>query len=212
MSEGHIRKIALIGAGGIQSWFAMHLKDVLTTFSLNDVNIVTIYDNDVVEEKNILRSNQNYIVEDLMNSKAEVLAKKYGFLHKNMFIDETNVEQELSIYNDIILGVDNHKTRKLMYEFCLKHKKYLLDMRAQKTQFAYYVLDHNKPIEYYIERHKFNNEMIMERRGSCQLQSDIETDHIENANKIVAFFCAYGVYLKQLRHEELSTNEYSFLY
>ena len=30
MSEGQIKKIAMIGAGGIQSWFAMNLKEVLT--------------------------------------------------------------------------------------------------------------------------------------------------------------------------------------
>lgn len=205
-----MKRIAIVGCGGINSWFIHSLHDVLKVFEKRDLVYVKLFDNDEVEEKNLLRGNQNFTAEDLMEQKAEVLAKKYGFDYENILITKETIEQ-LSGFDDVILGVDNHKTRLLLYEYCHSHKKYLLDMRAQGTQIAYYILDCKKPFDYYMEKH-FSNEDVMSRKGSCQLARDVEKDHIENGNKIIAYLCAYGVYLKHLRGEEAETDEYKAVY
>ena len=203
------KSLAIIGAGGINSWFSSHLSEVLTTFD-KDI-FVKIFDDDVVEEKNILRSNQNFKTEDLMEQKEEVLGKRYNFDFETTFITEDNIDEKLKPFTDVILGVDNNKTRKIVYEYCHKTGKYLLDLRAQGTQMMFCVLEHKKPIEYYIEKY-FSNKELLERKGSCQLQSDVESDHIENANKAIAFFGAFCIYFKHLRGEEPLMYDYKVAY
>lgn len=205
-----MKKIAIIGVGGINSWVVKHLKDVTKEFDKDEMVYVKLFDKDEVEEKNLLRSNQNFKIEDLMLKKAEVLGKRYNYDYENIFITEKNLDI-LSPFNDIILGVDNHKTRRLLYKYCLENNKYLLDMRAQGTQISFYLLNHTKTIEYYDKKY-FNNQKVMERKGSCQLEKDIKNDHIENGNKSIAYFGMYCIYLKQLRGEKVSTYEWKFIY
>jgi len=205
-----MRKVAIIGCGGINSWVVKHLKEVLDIFEKNELVFVQLFDKDEVEEKNLLRGNQNFEIEDLMKEKAQVLAKRYGFEFENTLITEDNLNK-LDIFDDIIMGVDNHKTRRLIYGYCLEKGKYLLDLRAQGTQLAFYILDRTKDMKYYDEKF-FNNEKVMNRKGSCQLTKDVENDHIENANKIIAFMGIYAIYLKKLRGEDPTTKEWKFVY
>jgi len=212
-----MRKIAMIGAGGIQSWAAKHLREMIDVFFPQEMVTVVIYDADIVEEKNLKRNAQNFQPEDLLENKAEVIANRYKFIADNKFITEENIK-ELTDFDDVILGVDNHKTRKLIYHFCIENEIYCIDMRAQGTRMSYFVVEptSNKEkqkelIEKYDKRF-FSNSEIMERSGSCQLAIDIENDHIENANKAIAFFCMQCIYLKRWRKETLSTNEFEFVY
>jgi len=205
-----MRKLAIIGCGGINSWVVKHLYDVITLFDKKELIFVKLFDKDVIEEKNLLRFNQNFEIDDLMMEKAETLAKRYSFDFENIFITEENLSL-LDNFTDIILGVDNHKIRKLLYEYCLKKGKYLLDLRAQGTQMAFYILDHKRGMEYYNKLH-FNNEEIMNKKGSCQLKTDVENDHIENANKIIAFYGIYGIYFKHLRGEDVAKDEWKEVY
>jgi len=205
-----MKKIAVVGCGGINSWVVKHLSDVTKEFEKNDLVYIKLFDKDLVEEKNLLRSNQNFIVEDLMQEKAECLGKRYQYDYECVWITEENLSL-LDTFDDIIIGVDSHKVRRLLYKYALENDKYLLDMRAQGTQIGFYVLDKTKDIDYYDKKY-FNNAKIMERKGSCQLTSDIENDHIENGNKAIAFFGVYCIYLKQLRGEKVSTNEWKFIY
>ena len=203
-----MEKIAFIGCGGINSWAIQNINTLSKTFEKE--LFIKLFDDDIVEEKNLQRTNQNFEPEDLMKQKAEALGERYNYLYENCFITEETL-LKLDPYEYIILGVDNHKTRRLVYDYCLKNGKYLLDLRAQGTQMGYYVLDHEKDMKYYDEKH-FSNADIMDRKGSCQLTSDIEDDHIENANKIIAFFGINGIFFKKLRGEKLSVNEWQFVY
>jgi len=205
-----MKKIAVIGCGGINSWVAKHLFDVTKLFDKEELIYVRLFDNDEVEEKNLLRVNQNFEVEDLMKQKAEVLSKKYKFDFTNTFINESNLDL-LSNFDDIILGVDNNKTRRLVYDYSITNKKYLLDLRAQGTQMAFIVVDGTRDMEHYDTKY-FANKEIMERKGSCQLTHDVENDNIQNANKIIAFWGIYGLYLKRLRNETPALKEYKIVY
>jgi len=205
-----MKKIAFIGCGGINSWAIKHLHDILEMFFNDQMIFIKIFDNDIIEEKNILRMTQNFEVENLMDYKAETLGKKYNYDYENIFITEENINK-LKEFDDIILGVDNHKTRRLFYKFCLENDKYLLDLRAQGTQTAYHILDKSKDMEYYDEKF-FSNKEIMERKGSCQYTHDIENDHIENGNKIIAYIGIYAIYLKELRNEKPIKFDYEDVY
>jgi molybdopterin/thiamine biosynthesis adenylyltransferase len=201
-------KIVFIGAGGINSWAIKHLNDTLHN---TKIDFVDIYDEDVVEEKNIIGENQNFDVNDLLMLKAEVLGKRYNFIFYNEFITENNINN-LDNSNIIILGVDNNKVRKLVYEYCVLKDKILIDLRAQGTMMGYVCIYKNrKDIQYYNNKY-FNNEQLMEAKGSCQRNIDIENNHIENGNKAIAFIGIYCILLKILRNEELSTEEWKWVY
>lgn len=207
-----MKSIAVIGAGGINSWSIKHLKELINVYDLKREDMfIKIFDADIVEEKNIKRQNQNFNVGNLMFHKAEILGNRYEFAFSNIFITEENIEGELKPFDDIIIGVDNNKTRKLLYEFAINNKKYLLDMKAQGTQIAYNIVDGSKDMAYYNEKY-FANTEVLERKGSCQLASDVAKDHIENGNKIIAFLGIMGVYLKRLRNEQVLCKEYKFVY
>ena len=205
-----MKRIAIVGCGGINSWVCKYLNEIIDIFDKKELIYVKLFDNDEVEEKNLLRSNQNFVVKDLLQQKSETLGKRYGFDFENIFITEENISV-LNNFDDIILGVDNNKVRRLLYNYCLEKGKYLIDMRAQGTQMAFYVLDLNKKIEDY-DKTLFANKDVNERKGSCQLTQDIENDHIENGNKIIGHFGIYGIYMKHLRNEDISTNEWKFAY
>lgn len=205
-----MRKVAVIGAGGINSWVIKHLHDVVKIFDKDEMIYVKLFDKDEVEEKNLKRVNQNFEIEDLMQQKAVTLGKRFGFDFEVTFIEEDSLSK-LEQFDDIIMGVDNHKTRRMIYKYCIEKQKYLLDLRAQGTQMSFYILDTNKTIEYY-DKKMFNNEKVMDKKGSCQLQVDIENDHIENGNKIIAFFAVYGIYFKHLRGEDANMNEWRIAY
>lgn len=205
-----MKKIAIIGCGGINSWFIQHLKEITKLFDKDELIYIKLFDNDIVEEKNLLRSNQNFKVEDLMQEKAKVLGDRYKVDYEVTLITKENLEQ-LNNFDDIILGVDNNKTRQLIYEYALSKSKYLLDLRAQGTQIAFYILDLKKDMDYY-NKEMFSNKEVLERKGSCQLSVDVKNDHIENGNKIISFMGAYGIYLKKLRNEKTTTNDWRFVY
>jgi len=202
-------KIAIIGAGGINSWTIKNLTEMFVKLDITDY-LLTIFDNDIVEEKNIINQNQNFQAEDVMDGKAESLAKKYAVMFKNQLITEENIDC-LDNYNVIILGVDNNKARKMIYQYALDKNKYLLDMKAQGTQISYIVLEHTKGMEYYNNKY-FNNEEVMERKGSCQLQKDIDNNHVEMGNYIIACLGINACLLKHIRNEKPSTFEWRFAY
>jgi len=205
-----MKRIAFVGAGGVNSWAILHMKEIVDIFDKKELIYVKLFDNDEVEEKNLLRSNQNFVVEDLLQQKAEVLAKRYAFDFENVFIVEENLKL-LDNFDDIILGVDNNRVRRLIYKYCLEKDKYLLDMRAQGTQMAFYILDNTKKIEDY-DKTLFANKDVNERKGSCQLTEDIQNDNIQNGNKIIAFMGIYGLYMRHLRNEEVSTLDWKWSY
>lgn len=203
-------KIALVGAGGINSWVAHHLKDITKVFEKEKLIYIKVFDKDIVEEKNLKRQNQNFIIEELMCEKAEAIGNRYEYDFENIFITEENIDK-LKQFTHVILGVDNHKTRKLIYKYCLDNKMYLLDLRANGTRLAYFVLNHDKPWEDYVKEH-FSNEEIMERVGSCQLQRDMEMDMIQSGNKIIAYLGVWGIFLKAIRSEELISDDWRWIY
>jgi len=207
-----IKSVCCIGCGGIMSWFAEHLRHMIDIYNY-ELHVV-FYDNDEVEEKNILRHTQNFSCDDLMEQKAEVIANKFNFNKEIKFIEDDNIN-DLKRFDYVIMGVDNHKTRKLVYNFCIDNNIYLLDLRAQGTQVFYNVIDEitdkEKSKEYYNNKF-FNNEQVMQHKGSCQLTRDVENDHIENGNKLIAFMGAYNIFLKKLRGDKLLCNEFRFVY
>ena len=167
-------KIAVIGCGGIGSYFIRSLSEMIKRdlIGLNRVNpmAIDIIDYDKVEEKNLLY--QNFEIEDLDRNKAEVLADRTGYKAINIKIE---LAEQIAEYDFIIICADNNEVRKIIYEV----GRPFLDLRANgKTIFAY--LTQKDDIEY-LELTKDNGQ-----KGGCQRNEDIEERYIQCGNRVVA--------------------------
>jgi len=207
--ENRMKNIALIGSGGINSYAAENVNNLIKDFELMDV-FVKVFDDDVVEEKNLINRNQNFTEEDLMLQKAEVIGKRYTLDFENIRITEENISK-LEKFDIIMLGVDNNKSRKMLYEYAINNKKIVIDLRAQGTNIMYVVVDGSKDMEYYNNEY-FKNAETMEKHGSCQLQHSINNKHIENGNRVIASLGVWGLLLKHIRGEQIARKEYKMVY
>jgi molybdopterin/thiamine biosynthesis adenylyltransferase len=126
-------KIAIIGCGGIGSYFIRSLSEMvkrdLSGFNRINCMAIDLFDYDKVEEKNLLY--QNFDIEDLDRNKAEVLADRTGY---KAIAEKIERAEQLTGYDLVVLAVDNNEVRNLIYEA----GRPFLDLRTNgKTIFAY---------------------------------------------------------------------------
>ena len=87
IKEVFVKKIVIVGAGGVTSWFLPQLIKILYNYkvkrNLNTAVIeIVLIDSDTVSERNLLR--QNFIPEDIGRNKAEVLSERYNEIYKDV--------------------------------------------------------------------------------------------------------------------------------
>ena len=167
-------KIAIIGCGGIGSYFIRGLSELIKkdVSGLDRINpmAIDLYDYDIVEEKNL--SYQNFDIEDLDRNKAEVLADRTGY---KAIAEKIENAEQLTKYDLIVLAVDNNEVRNLVY----LAGKPILDLRAKGKGIMAYLTQKDDPE--YLNLTKDTGE-----KGGCQYDRDIEEKTIELGNRIVA--------------------------
>lgn len=167
-------KVAVIGCGGIGSYFVRSLsevikKDISGFTKLNPMGIDLI-DFDLVEEKNL--SYQNFDIEHLDRNKAEVLAEITGYKAITEQITDT---RQLDLFDFIILAVDNNEVRQIVYN----SGKTFLDLRASGKTFMAYLTE-KEDSEYLALT------VDTGAKGGCQREEDLEDRHIQFGNRIIA--------------------------
>ena len=176
-----MKKILIIGCGGIGSFLCGSLSRLIL---LNQINLadleIAVADNDTVEWKNI--QYQDFTSDDVMQSKASVIAKRYGFLPIVQRITES---EQLKGYDLIILAVDNASTRKQVYDFCYCNSVEFFDLRAEGRTIAGFTMSGNTKEEMLRSLGGSVNEPNNQGR-SCQLESDLRSNIIQNGNVIIA--------------------------
>ena len=137
---GEITQIGCGGTGGfLVPQIARTLYDMKNTRGGGRNSRYILIDGDKVEEKNLLR--QNFVQNDIGKYKAEVLAQRYSAAfgiaieYKTDFLNADNVHTlSASNYTDrsMIIGcVDNHATRKLIYNLIIEAYKEYYDEEAK---------------------------------------------------------------------------------
>jgi molybdopterin/thiamine biosynthesis adenylyltransferase len=112
--------IKIIGLGGIGSILSDQICR-FANYSINDFKVkITLIDGDEYEHKNNERQTFNSF-----GSKADVkqyeLSSKFSKLTISSipnYIDSNNISTILSDGDLILMGVDNHKTRKIVSDYC----------------------------------------------------------------------------------------------
>lgn len=156
-------KMLICGLGGVGSMFSKGIYELIEKGQL-DVD-VTIIDNDIVEMNQI--KYQNFTVEDIGKSKAEVLGKRYDF---KFIIDRVLDDKYLKGYDLIVLCVDNNKCRKIVFDSGFE----FIDLRATgRTMFA---MSPGYP--------KFIDKDVNEY--SCQKKADLDKGWIQMGSQIIA--------------------------
>jgi molybdopterin/thiamine biosynthesis adenylyltransferase len=128
-----------IGAGGIGSYLAPMISRLRLMKEFEHISHMLI-DDDIVEEKNLLR--QNFSIGDLGENKAEVIASRCSALfgleinfHTERVMTISNITDGTNYSNEemlIITAVDNHKTR-FAIENSLEPSQYWIDIANDET-------------------------------------------------------------------------------
>ena len=129
-----LNKIAIAGAGGIGSNLLAILFDYgfnRKQFDYSSVD-VDIYDDDVVDLKNLLH--QNFKMDDIGKPKVKVLEDKYIVNGINRFMEEKDFKK----YDVIFSCVDSMEFRRTLYNHSFENKvKYFwIDGRCTSRQGA----------------------------------------------------------------------------
>ena len=169
-------KVAIIGCGGIGSYFVRSLsevikKDISGFTKLNPMGIDLI-DFDLVEEKNL--SYQNFDIEHIGSLKAEVLEEQTGFKAIEEEISEIHID-DLNEYDLIVLCVDNNEVRQVVYNSGIK----FLDLRASGKTFMAYLTEKG-------DKEYLDLTVDTGAKGGCQREEDLEDRHIQFGNRIIA--------------------------
>ena len=118
-------KVLIIGMGGLGSPAA----DFLVRSGIGTLGIV---DHDIISLSNLHRQSL-YDEKDINKSKVKIAKKKLNKINSkvrvnifNFKLDKTKFEKIIKNYEYIIDGTDNFKSKFLINDLCLKHKKYLV--------------------------------------------------------------------------------------
>jgi molybdopterin/thiamine biosynthesis adenylyltransferase len=118
--ETNITDIKIIGLGGIGSALSDSVSRFLN-YRSQTIYRVTLIDKDKYETKNLER--QTFLVEggNKAEAKKEELKEKFKnliFISEPVFISNENISRFFKEGYIILLAVDNHKTRKVVSDYC----------------------------------------------------------------------------------------------
>lgn len=194
------RRIAIVGAGGIGSYFCkeMHNFAKYDQFGAYDIQI-TVWDNDTVDIKNL--KYQNFQEFDLGDNKAEVIGLRYDFDYE---VERVEDEATLDGYDMVIAAVDNSQFRRLLYNWAEKNPEaYWIDLRSEGRSIAFFTKHKTNTLEKMLD----TLADTPEDGTSCQLAHELEKGIIQQGNKIIAAIGSQ-LFLNYLRQE---TNSPKFI-
>ena len=117
-------KVLIVGAGGL----GCPVAEFLTRAG---VGVIGIIDNDFVNLSNIHRQSL-YDISDIKKSKVKCVKKKLKKINPktlvrtyNFRLTEKNFDKLINLYDFIVDGSDNFKTKFLINDYALKFKKFL---------------------------------------------------------------------------------------
>jgi hypothetical protein len=162
------RNVMIIGAGGIGS-FLIPLLDKVGIYD------ITVYDPDIVEEKNL--TYQNFTQADLEKKKVHAMAERYNIDAQPYMVLTAG---QLKGFDLVVCCADNLDIRRTMYNSDVKW----LDLRAQARNAA--MISH-------LEDPKLYNVFTSGPDGSFSCQGNSWEGKPEGVNFMQVVIAGYGV-------------------
>lgn len=178
-------KCAIIGAGGIGSYLVEHIDRLIDLNQINNITF-TVYDNDIVEKKNMLY--QNFLPSDIDMNKVEALSLRFfniKFINKRVDIST------LSKYDLVILCADNNKIRKDTWLNWTTNKINFIDSRANGRAIGLY----SNNTDNYVKTLSDDDSPT-----SCQNPFQISNKEIEFGNVCVASILTQSILNYSRKH------------
>ncbi len=170
--------VAVVGCGGIGSYFAEHINRLIDLEQIKDVNF-KFFDDDKVEKKNILY--QNFEPGDIGEYKTSALE----FRCLNVAFENKRIERkDLNGFSLIILCADNNLIRRNAHDAFVTSGIPFIDARANGKMIGIF----SSETENYISTIDESSES-----QSCQNPFQIAKEEIEYGNVIVAAALAQAV-------------------
>jgi molybdopterin/thiamine biosynthesis adenylyltransferase len=171
------------GAGGNNSWLCRVLAELQLRDQIPPHVEFTIFDGDNVEKKNLLY--QDFILDDVLENKAKVLAARHAMLAKQKFIKDP---KEFEPFDVVISGVDNRDFREMLFKYMDKHpEKYWIDLRAEGRAVAIYTCNKNNTLEFMLDTLPKSG---TKSTTSCQLSYELDAGIIQLGNRVAAMIGA----------------------
>ena len=186
-------EIAVIGCGGIGSFFAMYLNRAIQTEQLPMITNqnITLFDFDMVDNGNLMH--QNFYSEEITVHKASVLSLRYMFNARVLRFEE----RHLSEFDYFVICADNKAARNIVYRHCIDTGKQFLDMRSEGLNIMIFT-DREDP-EVLID--SLGEDKDNETGFSCRTAQDREMGQVQMGNAVVAPM-GMQVLLQQFRQED----------
>ena len=165
-------KTLIIGAGGIGSWLVGEIAKDLENGIIEPEHEFTIADDDLVELRNV--KFQNFDISEIGTRKIDALVKSTSGLIRpyedGRVIDKTDLEG----YDLIVLCVDNHHTRKVVFE---ETTAPFIDLRAD-----------GRMVTAMVRKADYLSTINVDDKTdtSCQTKHDQERGWVQKGNKIAA--------------------------
>jgi molybdopterin/thiamine biosynthesis adenylyltransferase len=151
---------------------------------------VTVYDFDIVEEKNL--RHQDFKAEDLAHPKSFIMTVRYEFPSAETRFEE----RHLTDHSHYAICADNPGVRRLVYEHCMTYDKPFIDMRAEGDRIA--IFTHLE--DPHILRSSLGEEPENTEGRSCQTVIDTQENRIQMGNAVVAPM-GVQMYMRLFREE-----------
>jgi hypothetical protein len=175
------KSIAVIGLGGIGSWFMFFVNDLIEHEQISTNHIFQLVDDDIIEDKNIFY--QYYRDFEIFDTKAEALCTRFDKRCYFPKIERITDTAQLKNFDIIISCVDNNEFRNMLYDFVMENPKvYWIEMRSEGSNF---LIQQAHP-KHTLESLKQSIGTQTATSTSCQHIWDIERQQIQQGNKIVA--------------------------
>ncbi len=166
-------KVLIIGMGGLGSPAA----DFLARSGVGTLGIV---DYDIISLSNLHRQSL-YDEKEINQSKVKMAKKKLNKINSkvrvnifNFKLDKNKFEKIIKKYDYIIDGTDNFKSKFLINDLCLKHKKYLVTGAISKFDGHIFTFDfRNKNIASL--RDFYQEEIITDEVLNCEYEGILGT-------------------------------------
>lgn len=166
--------VLIVGAGGIGSWLAFFLDDLVEKDQFSDETTFTFADDDIVDVKNT--AYQNFPLEDISEYKVESIQTRYLF---ESFTGKVEDIEFLKPYDVVVSAVDNTVFRRMLFENEPQDDYYWIDLRSEGNQVSAYSKGADKEM-------LLNTVKETVEGASCQRQFELDNGIIQNGNKIIA--------------------------
>ena len=166
--------VLIVGAGGIGSWLAFFLNDLVDKDQFSADTTFTFADDDIVDKKNV--TYQNFPLEDISDAKVDSIQTRYLFEGFSGRVEDVTF---LENYDVVVSAVDNTVFRKMLFDNEPQESYYWIDLRSEGNQVSAY----SKGADKEMLLASVSGEVL---DASCQRKFELEQGIIQNGNKIIA--------------------------